>query len=139
MGCPNSLHHGIPCIMGFKWEMVADLGPSKAAEGSVGGSVGLADVADRADVGDPVAVVAVQQCAVHDRVAEVQRVACIVVQVDVQRNQPALLGEADLRAYLTPPQLRAQPSLRLTPWPQLQDVCHRRRGKPRWRSEREAV
>ena len=38
----------------------------------------------------------VQQGTIHDGVAEVQGVAGVVVQVEVQCNQLALLGEAHL-------------------------------------------
>mmetsp|Transcript_11607 Transcript_11607/g.27570 ORF Transcript_11607/g.27570 Transcript_11607/m.27570 type:complete len:435 (-) Transcript_11607:526-1830(-) len=71
---------------------------AKASEGRVGGLIGPTDVPDSSHVGDPVAVVNVQQRAVHDRGAQVERVARVVVEVGIQGDQTALRGEAHLVA-----------------------------------------
>mmetsp|Transcript_3838 Transcript_3838/g.10875 ORF Transcript_3838/g.10875 Transcript_3838/m.10875 type:complete len:335 (-) Transcript_3838:1309-2313(-) len=69
---------------------------AEATEGGVAGLVGLAQVAHHARIGDFVAVIDVQEGAVHDGAAQVQCVASIVVQVGVQRHQLALVREANL-------------------------------------------
>ena len=76
----------------------AHLGPAKAAESGVAGRVGAADVALDSHVRNLIAVLAVEQRPIHDAGAEVQGVAGIVVQVQVQRHQLALVCEAHLRA-----------------------------------------
>mmetsp|Transcript_15711 Transcript_15711/g.63271 ORF Transcript_15711/g.63271 Transcript_15711/m.63271 type:complete len:848 (-) Transcript_15711:2042-4585(-) len=63
------------------------LRPAEAAERRVGRRVGLAEAAEAGEVGHLVGVGAVEQRAVHDGLAEVERVARVAVERDVGRDE----------------------------------------------------
>mmetsp|Transcript_34268 Transcript_34268/g.47664 ORF Transcript_34268/g.47664 Transcript_34268/m.47664 type:complete len:306 (-) Transcript_34268:388-1305(-) len=72
------------------------LGAPEAAEGRVGGQVGLAGEAVRSDVWDVVDVVDVEEPAVHDRYGEVLAPARVGVELHVEGGEQAVPAEADL-------------------------------------------
>lgn len=77
----------------------AHLGSAKASVGGVAGNVCFAAIAHHAHIGNLVGCVSVQQGAVHDGCAQVQGVACVVVQLAVQGLYLAVLVESHLRLH----------------------------------------
>ena len=73
------------------------LRPAESSEGSVAGNVGFAAVAHNSHVGDLIGCINVKEGSVHDGSTQIQAIACIVVQLAVQRQYLARLVKAHLQ------------------------------------------
>lgn len=86
---PHLVRHPVYPALGYQHP----LGPPEPPECGVGRLVAVAHPAVHPDIGHLVAVLRVEDGALQHREGEVQRVAPVVEQVHVERQDPALLGE----------------------------------------------